>query len=584
MDLENNQYCLNNENLGFIGNKNIEIYFIFSGTDLYWEQTSIYLDFTISKPHNVPLRQESINTSIDKYYYCFDGVSISPISHTHKEVTNIVFDPTKSRLTTRDKDNKYSGIMKFKDKVTGNGMTQNATLALKIIDYLHLERKILISKINLIGFSRGGTTCIIAANYIAQKYLNKFCMDLFLIDPVPGPGNFISARSSQTTELIDSTTTIPDCVRRCLISLAVEEKTRFFEPLDSGSLNFLSSKTKFVFLPFPDDHLQNCIWLSGVLKNFFPNSPMYSKSISEYQKLKQYNEFINYLNIAGANKDGIKMLYIFLKMQKYKINIYTEFFTIRSFRDICEVYYSSDFLYNISRNTCLSIQSVNKKNKFLQAFLGLNNSRHVKNQFSSYTKSKLFINKHHELCFFLSYPEIFMFMSGDEYETFKLSKEYDILINYPRTKQHIIEYDFKKFIETKKGFIIDDFSNINNVPFKSTNIYYYKELYQFFFPGHTNLLSRVLQKSVRDYRLNLISIIYSYMFEFMMHRCSIELSNFNNKICDIESDFQLMANFSQRSKSIYFLKKVKFLLTSNEIKKLNFTLKKFGIHSSEWRL
>jgi hypothetical protein len=175
-------------------------------------------------------------------------------------------------------------------------------------------------------------------------------------------------------------------------------------------------------------------------------------------------------------------------------------------------------------------------------------------------------------------------MSGDEYEEFKLRKEYDILINYPRTKKHIIECDLKKFFETKKGFIIDDFSNINNVPFRSTNIYYYKELYQFFFPGHSNLLSRILQKSVRDYRLNLISIIYIFMFEFMMHRCSFELSNFNNKICEIESDFELMANFSQRSKSIFFLKKIKFMLTLNEIKTLNFTLKKFGIHSSEWKV
>lgn len=82
-----------------------------------------------------------------------------------------------------------TGVSYGSDKASGGGMFFNAD---QLMAYLkkHENTYRLPQKINFIGWSRGAVTSIIMANRINKKYGGRITLNIFGVDPVPGPGNF----------------------------------------------------------------------------------------------------------------------------------------------------------------------------------------------------------------------------------------------------------------------------------------------------------------------------------------------------------------------------------------------------------
>jgi hypothetical protein len=112
-------------------------------------------------------------------------------------------------------------------------------------------------KINMVGWSRGAVTCIKMANAIQDQYGTKIEVNIFAIDPVPGPGNFT-----------DDAVRVPTCVKRCTTIIMENGQSTGF----TASRLFLGSNnsTNAKIYPFPGSH-GSCVQS----RDQIPNEPMH---------------------------------------------------------------------------------------------------------------------------------------------------------------------------------------------------------------------------------------------------------------------------------------------------------------------
>jgi Domain of unknown function (DUF5621)/T6SS, Phospholipase effector Tle1-like, catalytic domain len=104
------------------------------------------------------------------------------------------------------------------------GLEDNIIEALQYIDQLRRLDK-MPDTINLTGFSRGAYTALVTARILSQMYPN-IKLNLFLIEPVPGPGFTDESKAN----------VIPANVERATIVLQRDENRPEFSPLDQSKL------------------------------------------------------------------------------------------------------------------------------------------------------------------------------------------------------------------------------------------------------------------------------------------------------------------------------------------------------------
>jgi len=139
-----------------------------------------------------------------------------------------------------------------RDSAVGSGMQYNVSC---LMTYLESQKEV-PSVINMVGWSRGAVTCIMMANAIQSKY-EEIVVNIFCIDPVPGPSNF----SKETLR-------VPSCVKKITTIIMENAHSTGFE---AGRLYLQDSeKTDARIFPFPGSH-SSCV----MDKDGIPTQPGY---------------------------------------------------------------------------------------------------------------------------------------------------------------------------------------------------------------------------------------------------------------------------------------------------------------------
>jgi hypothetical protein len=240
---------------------------VLAGTEMRWDQDfGTQLGFTVSDkersnlPHNGEFPEEG--------YICYDGPATKPTPH-HPVPSTIKFDPNAKDFIEGNIEEVWFGKKKY-DWIFGGSMQSNTDAAFALVKHL-AENGQLPKRIKLIGYSRGGTEAFKIANALYNdEETYKIPVDIFAIDPVPGPSQ------GDKEDVIN----VSANVETCTVVLATNESLPGFEPQDSTRLRFQSDTTKRVFLTYPDDHLTILSWIKDLVKQFIgTRHPIYKGNI-----------------------------------------------------------------------------------------------------------------------------------------------------------------------------------------------------------------------------------------------------------------------------------------------------------------
>ncbi|MEZ4267062.1 MAG: hypothetical protein R3F39_11845 [Myxococcota bacterium] len=175
----------------------------------------------------------------------------------------------------------------------GDGWDDNVAHALSVLLRLHAAGA-LPRVVNIVGWSRGAVTALKLANAIDDVFVrgrafqapidymrgyasenltpivapvappipeDRLELNLFLVDPVPGrfgaDGETFGSKRSEERFPPDEQDyrRLPPIVRRCLITLAIDEQREGFAPLDAEDIAVVDpARTTVAWLPFPGIH------------------------------------------------------------------------------------------------------------------------------------------------------------------------------------------------------------------------------------------------------------------------------------------------------------------------------------------
>lgn len=167
-----------------------------------------------------------------------------PMPNPRLEVTQSVSPFHESVLGITPKNSQTFG------RALGTGWEDNVFAAVWMLSHLKFERNMNIDTVNMVGWSRGAVTAIMAANKLYEVFDTELKVNLFAIDPVPG---------GYTIET-DAMRFIPPSVRHMLVVLALDDDRANFQPLDSYALKIRVPSGKATtaphihFLPLPGNH------------------------------------------------------------------------------------------------------------------------------------------------------------------------------------------------------------------------------------------------------------------------------------------------------------------------------------------
>ena len=92
----------------------------------------------------------------------------------------------------------------------------------------------------MVGWSRGAITCFMVAHALQQSpRTSAIPLNIFALDPVPGPGNFHDANK----------VTLPPNVRNYTAVVQEDERRRIFKPVLIDAKDAPDVKTKFYYMP-----------------------------------------------------------------------------------------------------------------------------------------------------------------------------------------------------------------------------------------------------------------------------------------------------------------------------------------------
>lgn len=117
----------------------------------------------------------------------------------------------------------------------GKGMNKNVAI------FMDKVKDIKPTQVNMIGWSRGACTCHMMANALFKKYKKTIPVNIFSIDPVPGPFNFIA-----------NILNIPSNVQEYVVVLMKDEYSQGFS---AANVTIVDPKsTSASYLMFPGKH------------------------------------------------------------------------------------------------------------------------------------------------------------------------------------------------------------------------------------------------------------------------------------------------------------------------------------------
>lgn len=133
---------------------------------------------------------------------------------------------------------------KLRGMVSGFGWMQNVEHAMAVIKAINAGSHQKIEVVNMAGWSRGAVTCHMLSHALhADPETDKIRVNIFALDPVPGPGNF-------GPEQI----TIPGNCFRYTAVFQEDEARKVMRPVVVDPLNDEDSGTRFKFIPMPGAH------------------------------------------------------------------------------------------------------------------------------------------------------------------------------------------------------------------------------------------------------------------------------------------------------------------------------------------
>jgi hypothetical protein len=179
-----------------------------------------------------------------KDYLITDGVGYSPKTDTENPMPG-TFDPMsadKSRVSRR--------AAVLRGNVLGTGVGDNVRRAVATIQgllsgnhpFVTIAGAKKIDVINMVGWSRGGVTCLRIAHELHLQKVN-IPINIFAIDPVAGP----------LKRELEGAANVKDNVKNLVITLAMDERRTTFRPQEAKRLN-VAPTTNVVYLPFPGVH------------------------------------------------------------------------------------------------------------------------------------------------------------------------------------------------------------------------------------------------------------------------------------------------------------------------------------------
>lgn len=185
----------------------------------------------------------------DQFVHLIDGVGGVPAkdsSGEHPILGTYVYQPSDTEPGKGKKlpNTKYpEEVVRVLGKFLGKGVEDSVIEAAQYISQLDaLDKK--PDVVNLSGFSRGGYTAILVARMLNHFYPD-IDVNLFLIDPVPGP----------STHDVSKAYEVPPNVKDLKVVLQMDELRKEFEPLDQSTLHIASpSTTRVEYLTVPGGH------------------------------------------------------------------------------------------------------------------------------------------------------------------------------------------------------------------------------------------------------------------------------------------------------------------------------------------
>lgn len=139
--------------------------------------------------------------------------------------------------------NKFAGAS---GNINGRGWDENIQRSVQLIQTLQFDHNKNIETINMVGWSRGGVTCMRLANAIHELFGQTIDVNIFAVDPVAGQSE---------GETRQDTRVIPPNVRNYVAILAKQEGRQSFKPQDMSRMIVADrGRTRATYLPMPGQH------------------------------------------------------------------------------------------------------------------------------------------------------------------------------------------------------------------------------------------------------------------------------------------------------------------------------------------
>lgn len=177
--------------------------------------------------------------------YCYAGPGMGDKSHPEFWTKPVNYHKTLDAITGASMEqNTDDAIAKMLVMQDIDAQSEDAVKAYqKAIEALGTGEKGKLTTVNLVGWSRGAVECIKLANKMYHNpYLKHVKVNLVLVDPVPGPGNFD-----------ESTMILNNNVNHCKIFYATSERSFAFSPV-VPQLSADNKQTKLEAYGLPGAH------------------------------------------------------------------------------------------------------------------------------------------------------------------------------------------------------------------------------------------------------------------------------------------------------------------------------------------
>jgi hypothetical protein len=127
----------------------------------------------------------------------------------------------------------------------GEGMDDNIRWAIGVLGdrFLDTNDEFIV---NMVGWSRGGVTCIRAANWIKEYFAKRAEVNIFAFDPVPG---------DVLGDKIADCSTLPDNIKNYVAVLCLDDRRATFRPVDMKMIKVnVAAGSSIALLPLPGTH------------------------------------------------------------------------------------------------------------------------------------------------------------------------------------------------------------------------------------------------------------------------------------------------------------------------------------------